>query len=281
MLLTFWWVLAIITVDSQFQILAGVVDVRFNFTRKTTMEIGIIGAGQIGSTLALKLGAAGHSIKLANSRAPDTLAALASKIGASAASALDAVKDVGVVIISIPQKGISLLPRGLFVGVPEDVVVVDTGNYYPGYRDDPVEAIERGAAESRWVAQELRRPVVKAFNSITAHSLANEGRPSGASGRIALPVSGDDADAKSLVMSLVDAIGFDGVDAGNLDDSWRQQPGTPVYCTDYDAEGVRQALARADRSRAPELRDLRVQKMAELPVGFDPRDLVNLARAAF
>ncbi|NHC16542.1 NADP oxidoreductase, partial [Motilibacter sp. E257] len=71
-------------------------------------------------------------------------------------------------------------------------------------------------------------------------------------GRIALPVAGDDAAAKAKVMALVDELGFDAVDAGGLDDSWRQQPGTPVYTKDHDVEGVRRALGEASRERTEE-----------------------------
>jgi predicted dinucleotide-binding enzyme len=55
-------------------------------------------------------------------------------------------------------------------------------------------------------------------------------------------------------MRLVDELGFDPVDAGTIDESWRQQPGTPVYGTDLDADGVRAALAEAVQERKPEWR---------------------------
>jgi 8-hydroxy-5-deazaflavin:NADPH oxidoreductase len=80
------------------------------------------------------------------------------------------------------------------------------------------------------------------------------GRPKGTAGRIALPVSGDDEAAKAIVLKLVDELGFDGVDAGGLHESWRQQPGTPVYTKDFDAEGVRRALSEAKKERTPEWR---------------------------
>jgi predicted dinucleotide-binding enzyme len=91
--------------------------------------------------------------------------------------------------------------------------------------------------------------VVKAFNNIIAKHLLASGRPKGEPGRIALPIAGDDAKAKAVVLRLVDELGFDGVDAGKLDDSWRQQPGTPVYLADLDAAGVKRALAQAPRER--------------------------------
>ena len=154
--------------------------------------------------------------------------------------------------MTIPQKNIPDLPPGLFAGVPDDVVVVDTGNYYPRQRDGRIDGIEAGWTESRWVEQQLGRPVVKAFNNIYAKHLMERGQPAGIPGRIALPVAGDGAAAKAVVIGLLDELGFDGVDAGGLDESWRQQPGTPVYASDYDAEGVRQALAQASPDRKPE-----------------------------
>jgi hypothetical protein len=160
----------------------------------------------------------------------------------------EAARAGDVVIVTIPEKGVPRLPAGLFDGVPDDVVVVDTGNYYP-QRDGPIDAIEKGTTESRWVSQQLGRPVVKAFNSIYARSLLERGKPRGTPGRIGLPVAGDDRRAKDVVIRLVEELGFDGLDAGSLDESWRQQPGTPVYCTDLDAEGVRRALGEAKKER--------------------------------
>ena len=156
--------------------------------------------------------------------------------------------------MTIPEKNIPELPRDLFAETPKSVVVIDTGNYYPRERDGRIDAIEAGLTESRWVAQQLKRPVVKAFNNIRAEHLLKLGEPKGTRRRIALPVAGDDYAAKAVVLQLVDELGFDGVDAGSLDESWRQQPDTPVYGTDLDADGVRRALAGASRERKPEWR---------------------------
>ena len=161
-------------------------------------------------------------------------------------------KPGDLVIVTIPERNVPTLPKGLFAGVPASVVVVDTGNYYPRQRDGGIVEIESGMPESRWVEQKLERPVIKAFNNIYARHLLERGRPRGSPGRIALPVAGDDAKAKAVVLQLVDELGFDAVDAGGLDDSWRQQPGTPVYTTDLDAEGVRKALSAARRQRTPD-----------------------------
>lgn len=213
------------------------------------MKIGIIGAGQIGGTLTRRLTALGHDVLVANSRGPETLRDLASETGAKAVSVKDAVRGVDLVVVTIPQKHVADLPNDLFADTPAQTVVIDTGNYYPRERDGRIEPIEAGTLESRWVEHQLGRPVIKVFNNIYANHLLELGRPAGTPGRIALPVSGDDAGAKAVVLALVDELGFDGVDVGSLDESWRQQPGSPVYTKDFDADGVRRALAEASRGR--------------------------------
>ena len=215
------------------------------------MKIGIIGAGNIGGALTRLLTKLGHQVSVANSRGPETLADLAAETGAKAVTAHEAARSGDVVVVTIPQKHIPDLPADLFAGVGDDVVVVDTGNYYPQQRDGRIAGIEDGTTESRWVERQLGRPVVKAFNTIYAQHLLELGRPAGTAGRIALPVSGDDAAAKAVVLRLIDELGFDGVDAGGLDASWRQQPGTAVYTTDLDAAGLRRALAEASPERTP------------------------------
>jgi 8-hydroxy-5-deazaflavin:NADPH oxidoreductase len=218
------------------------------------MKIGIIGAGNIGGTLTRRFTALGHKVFVANSRGPETLADFAAETGATPVTVEQAAQAGDVIIVSIPMKNIPSLPKSLFARTPKNVVVVDTGNYYPRQRDGRIDGIEGGMTESHWVEQQLGRPVVKAFNNIYAEHLYKLGRPPGTRGRIALPVAGDDPAAKAIVLRLIDELGFDAVDAGGLDESWRQQPGTPVYATDLDANGVRHALAKASKERKPEWR---------------------------
>ena len=216
------------------------------------MNIGIIGAGHIGSALTRRLSEVGHKVFVANSRGPETLSALASETGATPVSPHEAARKGECVIVTIPEKNITKLPRDLFAGVPDEVIVIDTGNYYPQQRDGRIEEIEQGMTESRWVSEQLGRPVVKTFNNIYADHLLRLGQPAGSPERIALPVAGDDSRSKSIVIQLLDELGFDGVDAGTIDESWKQQPGSPVYATDFDAEGVKKALAEASKERTPE-----------------------------
>ncbi|SRR5579883_46819 len=218
------------------------------------MKIGIIGAGHIGGTLTRRFRQLGHDVAVANSKGPESLKDLAKETGAAAVSVTDAVRGKDVIIIAIPEKSVGELPKDLFHNVPNSTVVVDAGNYYPKQRDGRIAGIEDGLTESRWVEQQIHHPVVKAFNNIYAQHLGNYGKPRGTQGRIALPVAGDDPAAKAVVIRLIDELGFDAIDAGSIDDSWRQEPGTPVYTKDLDAAGVRKALSEARHERGPEWR---------------------------
>jgi predicted dinucleotide-binding enzyme len=218
------------------------------------MKIGIIGAGQIGGTLTLRLAQLGHEVFVANSRGPSSLAGLAKETGAKAVTVTEAARAGQVVVVAIPEAKIRDLPKNLFESVPSDFVVIDTGNYYPRERDGRIDEIEGGLPESRWVETQLGRPVVKTFNTLNYKYLLELGRPARSPGRLAFPVAGDDAHAKQVVLQLIDELGFDGVDDGGLDVSWRQQPGTPVYDKKLDSAGVRHALAEARRERLPQWR---------------------------
>jgi len=218
------------------------------------MKIGIIGAGNIGGNLTRRLTALGHDVAVANSRGPQTLTELIAETGATAVPVSEAANGAEVVIVTIPQKNVPDLPGDVLAGAADGAVVVDTGNYYPQQRDGRIAAIEDGTPESVWVAGQLEVPVVKAFNGIYAAHLLSEGRDPGAPDRRALPVAGDDDSAKQVVLALLDELGFDGVDAGGLDTSWRQQPGTPVYGASAGVEGITTLLAQASQERTDEWR---------------------------
>ena len=207
------------------------------------MDIGIIGSGPIGSTLARHLVALGHRVSISNSRGPASLTGVASETGAAVATVEQAARANDIVILAVPEKAVRQLPTGLLGATA--AVVVDTGNYYPS-RDGSIPEIDDGLAESAWVAKVLGRPVVKAFNNILASSLASPALQAGSPRRVCLAVSGDQIPAKKVIVGLIDAIGFDAIDAGTLAESWRQQPGTPAYCRDLDCDGLKAALAGAD-----------------------------------
>ncbi len=218
------------------------------------MRIGIIGAGMIGGTLTRRLSALGHEVRVANSRSPETLAELAAETGATPVWAAEAALDADVVIVSIPQKNTPDLAPGIVASAKPGAPVIETNNYYPQQRDGRIDALEDGTPESVWVSELLGTPVYKVFNGIWWKHLLESGKPEGTDGRIALPIAGADGPGKDIVTALVDELGFDPVDAGPLEESWRQQPGTPVYGKDYDVEHTRKALAEAPRERPAEFR---------------------------
>ena len=206
------------------------------------MNIGIIGSGGMGSCLASKFVKLGHTVSIANSRGRASLRQFAEDIGAEAATAEEATRNKKVIIVSIPQKNVPDLPKDLFKQLPEDVVVIDTGNYYPNLRDGAIPALERSGIDSLWVQEQLGIPVVKVFNSILATSLKDMGRPKGEKNRIALAVSGDDTKAKEVVFKLVEELGFDPFDVGTIAQSWKQQPGSSIYCRDINLEELKKRV---------------------------------------
>jgi len=222
-------------------------------TNQPRLKVGIIGAGQIGGTLTRRLRALGHDVFVSNMRGPESLTDLARETGAHAVSVPEAARAGEIVVVAIPEAAVAKLPPKLFDDVSPDTVVIDTGNYYPRHRDGRIEAIENGLTESRWVANTLGRSVVKAFNNIWAHDLLTRGRPPGAADRFTLPIAGDDPKAKAKVVALTNELGFDAVDAGGLDESWRQQPGSPVYTANRNAAGTTELLAEASKQRPAEL----------------------------
>ncbi|GAB2916981.1 MULTISPECIES: NADPH-dependent F420 reductase [unclassified Streptomyces] len=217
------------------------------------MKIGIIGAGNIGGNLTRRLTALGHEVAVANSRGPQTLTALAEETGAKPVTAPEAAQGARVVVVAVPLKAVPHLPAGFLDGAAENAAVIDTGNYYP-QRDGRIAAIEDGLTESRWTEEQIGHPVIKAFNGTYAQDILDRARPQGAADRLVLPVAGDDPAAKQVVRDLIDALGFDTVDGGGLDDSWRQQPGTPVYGNRGDADAVTKALSEASPERTAEFR---------------------------
>lgn len=247
------------------------------------MKIGILGAGYIGKTLVRTLSAAGHDVKVANSRGPDMIDADMLTNGARAVTAEDAIADVDVVILSIP---LNRIPEAaaMLATIPDETVVIDTSNYYP-QRDGTIDAIEEGQVESLWVAGQIGHPIAKAWNAIGAASFADKGKPIGEPGRIAIPIAADRDTDRQVTRTLVEDSGLDAVDAGGLADSWRQQPGSPVYCTDLSSNEIPAALAAAEKARLPKRRDLVLavvsERAGEDMTNLEPEFLPRLNRAIF
>ncbi|MFJ3338545.1 NADPH-dependent F420 reductase [Streptomyces sp. NPDC086766] len=219
------------------------------------MKIGIIGAGNIGGNLTRRLTALGHDVSVANSRGPHTLTALAEETGATPVRVEEAARGAEIVVVTVPLKAVPDLPAGLLDGAAEGAAVIDTGNYYPRQRDGRIAEIEDGGlTESRWTERRIGHAVIKAFNGTYAQDIVERPRPAGDPERMALPVAGDDAEAKARVRALIDELGFDTVDSGGIDDSWRQQPGTPVYGLRAGVDAVVEALGEASPERPADFR---------------------------
>jgi predicted dinucleotide-binding enzyme len=208
------------------------------------MNIGILGAGNIGANAARLFAKAGHDVRIANSRAPQTLADLIAEIGerAQATTPEEAVAFGDLVLIAIPWLAKEeVIPEA---GPYDGKIVIDAMNPYT----EDFELEDLGERTSSDIIATLvpGARLVKAFNTIYYRRLATEGKPTGTKGRLAIPVAGDDAQAKAVVMGLIDEIGFDAIDSGALSAGGRrQQPGTPVYNQPLDAKAVQAALASA------------------------------------
>ncbi|MGN8121127.1 NADPH-dependent F420 reductase [Pseudomonas sp. 22082] len=218
------------------------------------MNIGIIGSGFIGGTLARLLSTAGHTVRVSNSRGPHTIDPDVLSTGAIAVTKEEALVGADVVILSIPFVRIPDL-KALLEGLPEDSVIIDTSNYIPA-RDDRLDAIENGQPDSVWASEQIGRPLAKAWNTIYSASLNEAGRPGGDPERIAVPVAADRDHDRVVTMALVEDSGFDAYYAGSLAESWKQQCGTPCYCTEVTLESLPQALADADLARSRKRQDL-------------------------
>lgn len=210
------------------------------------MKIGVIGAGFIARAVAQLALAAGHEVMLSNSRGPHTMSSVVSGIlGVQVGSADDAAQFGEVVLVAIPLEHYRSVPAQWLHGK----TVMDANNYYPD-RDGHIPQLDRfESTTSRLLADHLpHSQVVKVFNAIFAPDLTLDARPHGAADRRSLPVAADDVAAKAVVIKLLDELGFDAVDAGGLDESWRFERAKPAYCVALNQTGLKEALAAAERT---------------------------------
>lgn len=248
------------------------------------MKIGIIGAGLIGRILAKKFSDADHQVKLADRKSAVAIHAVADLACVEAVEMENVFTDIDVLVVSIPLMAIPSLVQSLQEKLEPNVVIIETTNYWP-HRDAKIEALENGTVNSVWVQQQLGRTVVKAFSNIGAYSLLTEGKPKNSKDRIAIAVSADVQSEMDLVVGLVDEAGFDALDAGPLEDSWRQQACGPAYCTDLPLEQlikarqstVRQTLAEKQQRSFSIMKDLGQEFFDILVSGKYPHDFVDHA----
>lgn len=238
------------------------------------MKFGIIGAGPIGASISKKLVKNGHEVKIADARDIEHLDG--KDIAGTPVDVEEVITNIDVLLLSLP---LHVMPsiRPIIDQVGEDVIIADTSNYYP-FRDNEIEEIDNGMVESVWVSNQLGRPVIKAFSNQLAYTLENKGTPEGTEGRIAMAIAGDDPAQKQVIFDVVNELGFDAVDGGSLNESWREQPGTPAYCTELTKEELIEALNKADKEKAPVQRDKVMEKFSS---GMTHEDIVRINRETY
>jgi predicted dinucleotide-binding enzyme len=241
-----------------------------------TQTIGFIGTGMIGSALARLAVAAGYNVVLSNSRGPDTLAELVKELGprARAASIVEAAEAGDLVVATVPMSAYQNLPIEPLKGK----VVIDTMNYYP-HRDGQIPDIDAAKLTTSELIQKHLKgaKVVKALHNLDFHHLFTNARPRGDANRTTLPIAGDDAEAKKKVAQFMDAIGYDSIDVGSLSESWRIEPGTPIYVWPYVPkipDGLSEEEAKrfyletsGDPVSATQAKDLVAKAVRSQPVG--------------
>ncbi len=208
--------------------------------------IGIVGSGHVGSNLAKAAIAHGYEVVLSNLQGPDSLAGLVSGLGpaARAATAADAAAAGDFAIVAIPLTTIDSVPAEPLAGK----VVISTINYFP-QRDGHIAAIDNGTTTAPGLLQ-AHLPasrVVRAFSMINAAEMPGDGHPPGDPKRRALALAGDDPAARQLVAGLYDEFGFDAVDIGGLDESWRVEAGQPTFLVRQNVAELTANVARATR----------------------------------
>ncbi|MEU4620468.1 NADPH-dependent F420 reductase [Actinoplanes sp. NPDC023801] len=235
--------------------------------------LGIIGSGNIGAAVARLAVAAGIPVVVANSRGPQSLTGLIAELGppATAGTVEQAARAGDLILLSVPLTAHTAIPAGLLNGK----VVLDTSNYYP-YRDGRIAELDQDKiTTSELVHRHFPQArLVKAFNNILAHHIPQLARPAGAPDRTALPIAGDDADAKTAASTLIHQLGYDTVDAGTLAQSWRIEPETTAYTRLYLADP---ATPGEQMMQAP----ARPVPAAELRRALETAERVHVADRAF
>ncbi len=206
------------------------------------MKLGIVGAGYIGRAVARLAVAHGHEVMISNSRHPRTLASAMVALRCNIGFAAEAAQFGELTLLAVPFFAVHDLDPATFA----DKVVMDACNYYPG-RDEAVQALDQGSTTTSEIVQRqlYTAKIVKAWNAILERDIEPDAAPAGKPGRRALPIAGEDADAKRRVTAFFDDLGYDIVDAGPLAEGWRFERAQPAYCVKLDRAGLEAALASA------------------------------------
>lgn len=208
-------------------------------------KIGIIGAGFVGQACAKLFMQAGYQVMISNSRGKNTLFSVASNIGCQIGQQQEAIEFGDIILIAIPFSHYKSLPADLL----SNKIVIDAMNYYPD-RDGHIDALDHHqTTTSEMVAAHLNQSrIVKVFNAIFAKDMVKDAKPNDKQHRRALPIAGNDQQAKQIAEKLLERVGYDYVDVGSLAESWRFERAKPAYCRPLEREPLIEALALASRT---------------------------------
>jgi 8-hydroxy-5-deazaflavin:NADPH oxidoreductase len=208
--------------------------------------IGIIGAGHVGENIAKAAIANGYDVILSNNQGPASLAGLVKELGphARAATPEEAAEDCDFAVVAIPITTIDQVPVEPLAGK----VVISTINYFPD-RLGHIPDIDSGATTAPGLLQRHlpKSKVVRAFSMLDAADMSGDGHPAGDPKRRALALAGDDPDANALVAKLYNQFGFDALDIGSLDESWRVDFGQKAFVTHQNLAELKENVANATR----------------------------------
>ena len=209
------------------------------------MKIGILGAGFIGRAVARLAVKNGYEVMISNSRNPMTLVSSMISIGCKIGTAKEASEFGEVVLLAIPFANLKDVAPEPLAGK----IVMDAGNYY-AMRDGAIPELDNhSTTTSQMAADHLQgAKIVKAFNAILEKDIEKDAAPAGTPDRRALPIAGDDAEAKQVVTKILDTLGFDVLDAGPLSEGWRFERARPAYCVPLALPALEEALTNAGSS---------------------------------
>lgn len=208
--------------------------------------IGFIGAGSIGANVARAAAAAGYDVILSNGHGPDSLTELVADVGphARAATAEDAARRGDLIVVAVPYPAFDGLPLSAMAGK----VVLATTNYIPQYTGHITELDDTTVTEVGMLQRRLPdSKVVKVFSHLNAAEVPTDGTPAGTPNRRALALAGDHADAKEAAAEVYDATGYDTLDVGGIDESWKFGFGQPAFIVRQNLDELRVNIAKATR----------------------------------
>ncbi|OAV61884.1 NADP oxidoreductase [Enteractinococcus helveticum] len=205
--------------------------------------IGILGAGRVGTAVARQAMKAGYDVKIATAKPAEEIRMIVDIVtpGAQAVEASEAASQE-LVILAVPLHKYRTVDPELLAGR----TVIDVMNYWAPV-DGVIADFEQADLGSSEVIQQYlaESHVVKSLNHIGYHELEEDDQPSGAQGRRALALAGDDARSKAVVAEFIDRLGYDAIDAGPLAAGRAYQPGTDIFNGSHSAEQLSALLEAA------------------------------------